>query len=246
MRSPLPPPTVLQHEGFWVVRDDMILGGSKRRALPACFSEEHDEYVFCAPAAGFAQLALALACADMGKSATIITAKRGCRHPNTALAALYGAKIIELRPGYLSQVEAEGRRYCAERPRALLIPLGLADPRVEARMQETAELLRLSMAGPYFAPITDVWCAVGAGSLARALGAAFPGARIHAVSVGRVPRDEDLPEGCTLYQALQDFDAPAPMLPPWPSAAHYDAKIWQFASRVWPAERSSHLIWNVA
>jgi hypothetical protein len=242
--SPLPPPAVLQHEGFWVVRDDFIAGGSKRRALPACFTEEHDEYVFCSPAVGFAQLALAYACADFGLQATVVTAKRQQRHPNTAMAASLGAHIIECQPGRLSQVEKVGRDY-AEENGALLIPLGLADPRVEERQEETARELAAAAEAENIG-LTNVWCAVGAGMLARALGRAFPHCRIHAVAVGRVPRPGDLPPGCELHIAPEKFEEPAKRRPPWPSASHYDAKIWQFAEGTSAAARPRHLIWNVA
>lgn len=244
MKSPVPDAHVLPHEGFWVVRDDMLLGGSKRRALPACFEESCSEYVFCAPAVGSAQLALALACADFGFQATVFTAKRNHRHHYTALAASYGAQVFELAPGRLSQVEKAGRDYCAQTG-ALRIPLGLADPRVEQRMSEEAASVAQAaeVAG---VQISDVWCAVGAGMLARSLGRAFPAARIHCVAVGRKPKPDDLPPGAEVYYAPEEFEKPARVRPPWPSASHYDAKIWQFALRVPPEHRQKHLIWNVA
>ncbi len=244
MISPLPPPHVEQHEGFWVVRDDMVLGGSKRRALPACFTEEHDEYVFCAPAVGAAQLALALACADLGKKATVVTAKRKQRHPYTGLAVLYGANLIEASPGRLNQVEKIGRDYCAKSG-ALRIPLGLADPRVEERMEEMARELAEAAEAEDIG-LTNVWCGAGAGMLARALARGFPSCRIHAVAVGRVPKADDLPPGCELHVAPEKFEQPAKLPPPWPSAHHYDAKIWQFARGTSEDARPRHLIWNVA
>jgi hypothetical protein len=127
----LPDPIIVEHEGFLVVRDDLLPGGTKRRAIHVLFNE-HEEYVYPSPVYGYAQIALAYAARDHGKRAVIFCAKRKERHARTLEAEAAGATIIEVPNGYLNVVRARAWEYCREKNAAML-PFGLNDPRfVEA------------------------------------------------------------------------------------------------------------------
>ena len=70
-----------QHDGFHIVRDDLLEGGSKRRFVDRYMREEikegAEEFVYggC-PANGYAQLSLTLQANHYGKKAVFFMAKR--------------------------------------------------------------------------------------------------------------------------------------------------------------------------
>jgi len=204
-------------EGIRVVRDDRVLGGTKRRALDRLVAGiDADELVYATPAYGFAQIALAGACRAAGKKATIFVAARSDRHPRTQLAADLGANIVEVKAGRLNVIQSRARKHC-EATGAYLVPFGMDDEIfVDAMAQEIAAL-------PGEAP-TEVWCVAGSGTLTRALQRAFPDAAHHAVQVGR---DPDVGEA-KLWKAPEAFEDDATDPPPFPSCSNYDAKAWRF------------------
>lgn len=226
----IPEPVLEDHGGLTIVRDDYLPGGSKRRALPGLL-DAASEWVYAGPVYGHAQLALALACRDEDRRATIFVAKRKQLHPLTARAAAAGAQIIQVPAGRMNVVEARARAYCREHG-ATLAPFGLAIPGFESRLADIARSL----------PITPhaVWVAAGSGTFARALARAWPEATIHAVPVGRGPK---LPDGTVCHRPPEPFEKPAGYPPPIDSAPHYDAKVWRFIS-YW--SKPGHLWWNVA
>src|ERR1700722_9174995 len=73
----LPTPVIQEHEGFLVVRDDLLEGGTKRRALTQMlFKINAREVVYPATAHGYGQLALAYAGHDVGKKVKLFVAAR--------------------------------------------------------------------------------------------------------------------------------------------------------------------------
>lgn len=213
-----------------VVRDDLLPGGTKVRVLPSWLPVA-EEYVYASPAYGYAQIALAVAARSLGRSATIFTAARRVPHPRTAEAIACGAKVVMVPSGYLSVVSARARAYC-EASGALLLPFGFDDSRFIGLLADVARSLPV-------AP-SEVWCAAGSGVLARALGAAWPGAVVNAVGVGC---DPVLPAGAVLHRAPERFEVSARVAPPFPSCSNYDAKAWRFVSTL---AAPGALFWNVA
>ena len=70
---PLPKPEIIDHDGFHVVRDDLLPGGTKRRGLTELLNAlGADEYIYPSTAQGYGPVALAHACRDLGKKATLI------------------------------------------------------------------------------------------------------------------------------------------------------------------------------
>jgi hypothetical protein len=205
------------HRTIRVVRDDRVLGGTKRRALDRIVAGiDAEELVYATPAYGFAQIALAGACRAAGKRATIFVAARSERHPRTQLAADLGANVIEVKAGRLNVIQSRARKHC-EATGAYLVPFGMDDEIfVDAMAQEIAAL-------PGEAP-TEVWCVAGSGTLTRALQRAFPDAEHHAVQIGR---DPDV-GNAKLWKAPEAFEEDATDPPPFPSCSNYDAKAWRF------------------
>lgn len=218
-------------EGIQVVRDDLIPGGTKQRVIPA-FLEAYGarEYVYASPAYGYAQIALAHACASLGLRATVFVAKRNTPHPRTAEAARAGAKVLQVPYGYLTNVQAKARAYAAQTG-AHLLPFGFDFPEFVEGLAEVARATGLRPG--------EVWCAAGSGTLSRALQIAWPEARHHAVQVGATPNVGR----ATLHVCPQPFEQDARLRPPFPSCSNYDAKVWAFIMRI--AEPGA-LFWNVA
>lgn len=222
-------PIIEEIDGILVVRDDLIPGGTKVRAITALMNGEA-EYVYASPASGYAQIALAIACADRGKQATIFTAKRGEVHKRTAEAKARGAKIVQVAHGYLSNVQAKARDYAAATG-ARLLPFGFDSPEIREILARVARTLSVTP--------KEVWTVAGSGTLSRALQSAWPQARFYAVRIGRAP---DAGQAKVL-DAPEAFEVDARKPPPFPSCSNYDAKAWRFIKQ--HASKGA-LFWNVA
>lgn len=224
-------PQVDEIDGIFVVRDDLFPGGTKARVLPRLFRKGVEEYVYAGPVQGYAQVALAYACKAAGKRATLFSAGRRVRHARTRMATDAGARLVECRPGYLSVVRSRARAYVAGRPHTVLLPFGLACPEM---VQGIADLARSLPVSP-----KEVWSVAGSGTLSRGLQLAWPKATFYAVRVGAVP---DVGRA-TLLNALERYEQPAMVRPPFPSCDNYDAKAWAFIKRY---ACPGALFWNVA
>ena len=226
-------PELWQYGDLFVVRDDLLQGGTKRRALNIWLPElGKGNYVYAGPCEGYAQLALAYACRDLGEGyqAWLVLAERQKFHPRTQRACDLGALIVEIRPGYLSVVQSHARHF-AHHEGFTLLPFGLDNPRL-------LEILASIARGVPYNP-KEVWCVAGSGTLTRALQQAWPRAKHFAVQVGHTP-DVGRAE---LLVAPEAFAKDALDLPPFPSCGNYDAKAWQFIVK---HASPGALFWNVA
>lgn len=216
-------------EGITVLRDDIVPGGTKQRVLPQFLNDGH-EFVYASPAYGYAQVALARTCQQLGKQATIFVAKRKIMHARMLEAKEAGARIVQIPYGYLSNVQSKARLY-AQRAGAVLLPFGLDFPEFLRALADFALTLPVKP--------REVWTVAGSGTLSRALQIAWPGAEFHAVRVGAKP---DVGKAA-LWDAPEKFERDAVSPPPFPSCTNYDAKAWQFVSR---HASQGALFWNVA
>lgn len=224
-------PEIREHDGFLVVRDDAMPGGTKARILPEILAaSDADEFVYASPAYGYAQIALAFSAVAVGKQATVFVAKRAALHPWTQTAKQAGAKIVQVPFGYLSNIQSKAKQY-AESVGAVYLPFGFDFPAFQERLTALAVAL----------PVTprEVWSVAGSGTLTRALQAAWPQAVFYAVQIGAVPDAGR----ATLLKAPESFERNAKNRPPFPSCLNYDAKAWAFIkSQASPGA----LFWNVA
>lgn len=226
-------PKLEKHNGIWVARDDAIPGGTKTRMfLATMFEREEEEFVYAGPAVGLAQVALAVAAYRACKQATIFVAGRVKRSARTEEALNYGAKLIEVRPGYLSTVQARAQSYCNER-NAFMVPFGGGRTHTNT-IVEAAMALEVD-------PV-NVWCAAGSGTLASALLKAWPVATVNAVAVGRDVK----PAGrLNLLRSDYAYQQQARSTPPFSADRYYEAKAWEtMQQHGTPAGET--LFWNVA
>lgn len=228
----LPAPVIESLGDRLVVRDDLLPGGTKMRAiLPLIEASQAQEFVYASPAQGYAQVALAQCAALAGRGAVIFTAKRSQPHALTLAAKAAGATVVMVPHGHLVVVQARAKAYAAE-VGAELLPFGIEDDRAIEAIAAAARSLGIEP--------PEVWSVAGSGVLSRALQRAWPQARFYAVIVGK--RNSDTARAQRIiYPAA--FDKPACLTPPFPSAINYDAKGWQYF-----VDRgcSGSLFWNVA
>lgn len=236
------PPPILEryHPNITVVRDDLLDGGSKTRFLPYLI-EGAEEVVFGGPFCGGAPWALSV----LGKRSqgrlrvTLFYAKRKALHRRQLAARANGARLVEVSPGYMSNVQAKARAYAAKAG-ALFLPLGFDLPQAEQPFVEAMQGVRAAIGGA-----DQVWCCAGSGMLARCLGRAFPDAAIHAVAVGLASRHDAQPFGpnVMLHECPYDFAEETRASAPFPSCPNYDRKAWERCIR---EARGRVLFWNVA
>lgn len=231
-RLEVPPLRVDDREGVRIVRDDLLLGGSKARALPRLMAASPGEWVYAGPTQGYAQLALAIGGLCSGQPATLFVAARKHRAPLTLAAAALGCQVYEVPAGRLSVLTARARQYC-ELTGARRAPIGLRLPGYHEALVHVAQQLE--------AP-DEAWVAVGSGSLAAALADAWPSCQVNGVQIGMEPHVRH--PAVRYWRAPEAFehDATGP-LPPVPSAQNYDAKVWRFVAE---HAQPGALWWNVA
>ena len=237
-KDPNPIPILEEHEGIIVVRDDLLVGGTKRRAGDYLISSHHhvEEWVYgSSPAHGYAQIALQMICKQYGKKAVLFMAKRSKTNltKQQKIAIAEGADIRFVANGMLSVTEKRARDYVAEDPmRRKLLPIGVDHPTAVACVARVAQGLPITP--------TEVWSVGSSGTLIRGLQAAWPSANFHCVLVGH-KGNYGLAK---TYQSPLKFSQEVPWadLPPFPSVPSYDAKAWKFVMQY--ASKGA-LFWNV-
>lgn len=224
-----------RHRRLTVLSDADYTGGTKAHALPPVLQAiGASQYVYATPAYGYAQIALARVCSDLGLSAVIFVAQRAVMHPRTVLAATYGATIVQVPHGYLNVVQCRAREYAATHG-AYLLPFGMD---FDLMRESIASYVRL-MSLPYIKGVRQVWSVAGSGTLTRALQQALPQVpEFHAVRIGAAC---DV-GAAVLHAAPEPFAKTAKVPPPFASCPEYDAKAWRFIMDMC-GDRS--LFWNV-
>lgn len=236
--DPNPTPVIMEHEGFQVVRDDLLGAGTKARSLDFFVRNfKGTQLVFgSCPAVGYAQISLPFVCGRYGKEAHIFMAKRSMdnltaeQQRGIAMGTIYHW----VPDGMLPVTQARAREYAEEDPEnRAVFPLGLEHPTVLASIIKVARSL----------PITpkEFWTVGSSGTLNRALQMAWPDAKAHVVQVGHTMSRREIGRA-KLWKSSLPFNRPAKIKPPFPSAPCYDAKAWEFVTEY---ASPGALIWNV-
>jgi len=216
------PFTVKSYEHIFVLRDDLIAGGTKRRALDILLQGLTEKDVsYAGTIFGYGALALAHACEAAGKTAHLYLSCNNLGHPMLEHIRATGAVIerCEALP-----VEQLHREIAGE----YIFPLGFDTPEFHTVMVDALRQLDIS-------PYSEIWCPVVSGTLAKGLAAAFPGTPIKTVGMAKSTQAD--------FYAPEKYHRPVAQPPPYPACPYTDAKVWQFA-RVHAAPNA--VIWNVA
>ena len=233
-KTNLPKPIVKEHDGIQVVRDDLIEGGTKRRAFYTYIkSKDYDEFVYASPRQGYAQLSLAYACRDLGRKATV-TVPQGQRYWLTYKAEELGANIIEVPMGFLTNIQAKAKKYCLDNG-AHLIPFGGDHPIIIESMRQSALSIGINP--------KEVWTVMSSGVLSRGLQGAWPDAKVYGVKIGHntTPREQGRAETFKSKYKFQQ-ECKEDERPPFQSSLTYDSKAWTFIKE---HARDGALFWNV-
>ena len=231
----LPAPIIEEFDGIQVVRDDLLNGGTKRRAFNYYVASlpEVKEFVYASPRQGYAQLSLAYSCRDLNRECTV-TVPKGKRYWLTDEAEKLGCKIIEVPMGYLSNIQHKAKVYCQENG-AHLIPFGGDHPIIVQAMCDIAKSLNINP--------KEVWTVMSSGVLSRGLQMAWPDTKIYGVQIGHNTTEEEMGRAETFrskYKFQQECKKDE--LPPFPSSLTYDSKAWTFIKQ---HAIEGALFWNV-
>lgn len=211
-------------------RDDLIEGGTKRRALETMLAGVTARNVFYAGTVmGHGALALSHACRRHGKTAHIhICGDDG--HPMIRKLADAGAALTLHPPMTTDALHLIASRAGRD---GTVFPPGFAMPAFEEALVSACRAIPL----PAF---SEVWTAAVTGTLTRALQKAWPDAPFKTVRVVKTPCDLGRAE---VFTAPEKYHRPAKSPPPYPSCPYTDAKLWQFVrDRAAP----DALVWNTA
>lgn len=217
---------VAAYDNLFVLRDDLLPGGTKYRGLKKLLQTiPEQKIVYAGTIMGHGALALAHACRDAGKSAEIhISAS--APHPMLERLQMTGADIRIKEPQPIDALYEAAQTSCTGD--ALCLPPGFDMPGFETALAD-------SLSGFDLSPYSEIWTTMVTGTLTRALKRAFPGKTFKTVKVVK--------SGAADFTAPEKYHQPAKSPPPYPSCAHTDAKLWQFASK--HAENGA-LLWNTA
>ena len=231
----LPNPIIKDYDGVKVVRDDLVDGGTKRRAFYVYIKSKPDieEFVYASPRQGYAQLSLAYACKDLGRMCTV-TVPKGKRYWLTNRAEELGCNIIEVPMGFLTNIQAKAKKYCLDND-AHLIPFGGDHPIIVRAMCEVAKSLKINP--------KEVWTVMSSGVLSRGLQMAWPDAKIYGVQIGHNTTKQEMGRA-ECYRSKYKFqqECKKDELPPFPSSLTYDSKAWSFIQE---NATKGALFWNV-
>ena len=231
----LPIPIVEEFDGIRVVRDDLLDGGTKRRAFTMYVASRPDvkEFVYASPRQGYAQLSLAYACHDLGRKCTV-TVPKGEKTWLTIEAEKLGCNVIQVPMGYLSNIQHKARVYCEE-TESHLIPFGGDHPIIIEAMTRAALSLDIQP--------KEVWTVMSSGVLSRGLQNAWPDAKVYGVQIGNNTTEEEMGRAET-FRSKYTFqqECKKDERPPFPSSLTYDSKAWTFIKE---KATEGALFWNV-
>ncbi len=256
------PPAILEkfelgERNFFVVRDDLLPGGSKQRACGEMLQEfskgGFESFVYASPFAGFAQVALAFVGSVLGFKIHIICERdRGPKpeldgkHRFTRLAEKYGAQITLVD----TLAQAETKAFQEASMKIAKIPLGFSCKEFSQAFERELALQWAEISKQIGEAPRTIWLPVGSGTLLGVFKRILkPAMQIKAVNVGvlsdfdqRISQiSRDL--GSSFFKAPESFFEVAERPPKIPSNIHYDAKLWRF---ICAHGQCNDLWWNVA
>ncbi len=231
----LPDIQIVRHDRFFVVRDDLLSGGTKRRVLNKMLPEIHENLlIYAAHAYWYAWLALALSAQDYNKKVKLFFADEECDtkiFQDTISCKNVEYEIVEDIKTQWDLISV-AKKYSSEYS-WYCFPVWFKTNRFyEACVRM---ILELSIDPP-----EEVRCLWWSWTLATCIKKARPDTKLMIVDLWMWNWPLEWHE---IYKASEAPSEVAKILPPYPSAQYYDAKIRQFANKFWS---DWALIWNVA
>ena len=234
----LPSPQIDEVEGFLVVRDDLLEGGTKTRII-GDYLKKHshiEEWVYPSPRQGYAQLAISIVCNSLGLQSTIFVPK-GEKSWISKRTEYYGGNVVLVPMGFLSHLNKVAREYADESEKRKLIPFGCDDEIMVKGIEKVAKSLPID-------PPKEIWTSLNSGVLSRGLQTAFPKSKVYGVQTGHNPTEREKGRA-VIIKSPYKFNQPCKKqdLPPFPSSIYLDAKVWSVMKM---KVKGGSLFWNVA
>lgn len=227
---------IQEYEGIKVLRDDILIGGTKSVLIKKLVSDGTDfgkTYVYASPVYGGFQISMS---ANLGNRAVIFCAKRAVKHPNTLRCIEYGAQVIEVEHGYLSVVEKAAKEYC-ERTGATKIQFGAKSEENKAIIvQRVKDVIKALGHEP-----AEIWCAIGSGTLVESILEATNKTQVNGVQVGMDYENDN--ERLTIHKYHKKFEQKSNFYLPFNSMPNYDLKAIEYCFKF--KKTDDVLFWNV-
>ena len=226
-KDPFGDPKLVEHDGFKVVREDLMGFGSKCRFGDILVQKaQTDTLVYVQPRFGFAGISLAYLAEKYNKKLVLFSPSQKEISDHQAICIENGAEMKFKRIAAMPNLNAHAKKW-AEENNATFIPLGLKHELVTAAAVKVAYDLAEKHGYP-----EEVWSAISTGVLQRSLQIAWPDAQFNAVAVARNIKDGELGRAKVWSHPKQfNQDVDPAFNPPFPSAMNYDAKAWEFMKR---------------
>jgi hypothetical protein len=225
--DPFGDPKLVEHDGFKVVRDDLMGYGSKCRfgdiLVQTC---KKDTLVYVQPRCGFAGISLAYLANKYNKRLVLFSPASKEISDHQAICIENGAQMKFKRIAAMPVLNSHAKKWAAAND-AFFIPLGLKHDLVTAAAVKVAHDLAEVHGYP-----EEVWSAISTGVLQRSLQIAWPNAKFNGVAVARNIKkgERGIAEIWSHPKAFaQKVDKE--YAPPFDSAINYDAKAWEFMKK---------------
>lgn len=232
-------------KSVYVVREDLLEVGSKARLAYALISAcpEFDTFCYAQPKNGYAGISLSWAAKKLGKKCVLyVPEAKGPLSAHQERCALNGAEIYKKKIYGMSGLRKAARDH-ATTVKGRYIDMGMrGEPIATAALVRACRQVAAQIGEP-----KEVWSVLSTGQLTRSLQIAFPEATPFGVAVARNMHKGEtgrlIPENVFSHPFTFHKNEAQEHLPPFPSAANYDAKAWRFIE-----EHASDgaLFWNVA
>lgn len=228
-KSSFPDPIIEHHEGRIVVREDLIDVGTKARAgeylIATC---ESDTIVYVQPRFGFAGISLTKLCKMYNKKLVLFMPSSKEVSDHQAYCIENGCDVHFYRIAAMPNLNLIAKKWAKDN-NAFFIPLGLKHELVTAMIIQTAVKIEEPR---------SFWTAFSTGVLNRALQIAWPNSIANGVAVSRNVHTGEKGRA-NVVSHYRSFSQDSKIMPPFPSASNYDAKVWEYT-------KEGDLFWNVA
>jgi len=222
-------PVIESIEDRIVVREDVLSVGTKARAGELLIATaESDTIVYVQPRFGFAGISLTELCKKYNKRLVLFMPSSKEISDHQAFCIENGCEYNFHRIAAMPNLNLIAKRW-ADENNGLFIPLGLKHKLVTAMIVKTASEIDEPK---------SFWTAFSTGVLNRALQIAWPNSIANGVAVSRNIHDGERGRA-NIVSHYRNFSQNSLILPPFPSARNYDAKVWEYT-------KPGDLFWNVA
>jgi 16S rRNA G966 N2-methylase RsmD len=240
-----PPMVITQHTynkiKFNVFRDDALMSGTKQRAIVDVLQKiNKKKFIYAGPVQGFAQIALAYGARLTHKTAVLFLIKQQPRTDLTQFALTFGSvEIHEIENGYLKKLQECAEKYHKENSDSYLLSFGCGEKTYTDVLKKNIKESIPKNISP-----KRIWIVAGSATVLNALYKVFPKAYFMVVQVGKKIWNDQLDlKRTTLFISDEKYVDNAKELPPYPTVATYDGKLWVFFKKY---GKSGDYIYNIA